>query len=76
MTQFFETETEDKEVGQVLPIPSITFVTETPQATHSDIAMPVKLFRRDKTHDSVIVLIASESNTAGRISKTKNEKNF
>ena len=48
-----------------------TFVTETPQATHSDIAMPVKLFRRDKTHDSVIVLIASESNTAGRISKKK-----
>ena len=57
------------EVEQDLRTPSITFVTETLQATQSDIAMPVKLFRRDNTHGSVMVKYAMESTTAGRIEK-------
>ena len=57
------------EVEQDLWIPRITFVTETPQATQSDIATPVKLFRRDNTHDSVIVHYATESDIAGGTEK-------
>ena len=57
------------EVEQDLRITSMTFVTETPQATQSDIATPVKLFRRDNTHDSVIVHYATKSDTAGVIEK-------
>ena len=47
----------------------MTFVTETPQANQSDIATPVKLFRRDNTHDSVIVHYATKYDTAGVIEK-------